>query len=542
MNRLLNMALPLIVASGAASAVDLQTVYDHALSADPTMQQNEALYLASRETRTQAILGMLPLDTNISKTWNGRNSQSAATPILGNLSLQVNLFSWDKWIALKQANTIVAQGEANYLAAREDLITRVTQQYFAVLAANDTLAAQASALQSVTRQLEQAERRFEVGLIAVTDVQIARAARDSGAAAVIAAKRVVANAEEQLRATTAEKYNSLAEPGDSMPLLTPDPASEDAWVSTALSQNAALIASRMNADITHENYLAAIGGHLPTVNASATRSWNLQNSNSAGTIVTQPGANLNNNTLGFINTNDIIWSVGITMPIFSGGATQSLVRQSRYLWDAGKAGFEFTLRQTEQNARDAYQGVISQIAQVGALKQAVESNLVSLQATEAGYEVGTKTAIDVLSSRELLVAAQTNYSQAKYGYLNNVVALRLAAGNLDVATIKQINGWLVEQQPLGPEPSTTTTPPPAPGTAPPTTTAPMLVPIPAPANPPIPGTTVPVPAPGNPPIPTTTPVPEVTPKLTPVPAPAPGPRVIATPPGNVSPPPPPPPR
>ncbi|HEY4975309.1 MAG TPA: TolC family protein, partial [Steroidobacteraceae bacterium] len=350
---------------------------------------------------------------------------------------------------------IVAQGEANYLAAREDLITRVATQYFAVLAAKDTLAAQASALQSVTRQLEQAERRFEVGLIAVTDVQIARAARDSGAAAVIAAKRVVANAEEQLRATTGEKYYSLAEPGDSMPLLTPDPASEDAWVSTALSQNAALIASRMNSDIAHENYLAAIGGHLPTVNASATRSWNLQNNNSTGTIVRQPGNDLNNNSLGFINTNDIIWSVGITVPIFSAGATQSLVRQSRYLWDAGKAGFEFTLRQTEQLARDAYQGVISQIAQVGALKQAVESNRVSLQATEAGYEVGTKTAIDVLSSRELLVAAQTNYSQAKYGYLNNIVALRLAAGNLDAATIKQINSWLVEPQPLGPEPSTT---------------------------------------------------------------------------------------
>src|ERR1700704_3074101 len=165
MNRLLCLTLPLIVACGSAGAVDLQTVYDHALTADPTMQQAEALHLASRETRTQAILDMLPLDTNVSKTWNGVNSNNAATPILGNLSLQVNLFSWAKWIALKQANSIVAQGEANYLAAREDLIVRVAQQYFAVLAANDTLAAQASALQSETRQLEQAERRFEVGLI-----------------------------------------------------------------------------------------------------------------------------------------------------------------------------------------------------------------------------------------------------------------------------------------------------------------------------------------------------------------------------------------
>ena len=449
MNRHWSTAFALLLAAGTAGAVDLETVYEHALIADPAMQQAAALHLATRETRTQAILDMLPLDTNISKTWDGLNSSSQATPVLGNLSLQVNLFSWNKWVALKQSSSIVAQGEANYLAAQQDLIARVAQQYFAVLAAKDTLAAQDSALRSVSRQLEQAERRFEVGLIAVTDVQIARAARDSAAAAVIAAKRAVANAEEQLRATTGEKYNQLAAPGDSMPLLTPEPASEDAWVTSALSQNASLTASRMSADIAHEDYVAAIGGHLPSINASATRSWNLDDTNSKGTFIRQPGNS--SNTIGFINTNDILWTVGVTVPIFSAGATQSRVRQSKYLWNAGKAGYDRSLRQTEQLARDAYQGVISQIAQVGALKQAVESNRVSLQATEAGYEVGTKTAIDVLTSREQLVQAQTNYAQAKYGYLNNIIALRLAAGNLDRATIKQINTWLVEPPPPAPE-------------------------------------------------------------------------------------------
>ena len=449
MNRHWHLALALLLAAGNASAVNLETVYEHALVADPTIQQAEALHLATRESRTQAILDMLPLDTNVSKTWDGNNSSSTSTPVLGNLSLQVNLFSWNKWVALKQSSSIVAQGEANYLAAQQDLIARVAQQYFAVLAANDTLAAQISALQSVTRQLEQAERRFEVGLIAVTDVQIARAARDSGAAAVIAAKRAVASAEEQLRATTGQKYNQLAAPGDGMPLLTPDPASEDAWVATAMSQNANLTASKMSENIAHDGYVAAIGGHMPSINASATRSWNLEDTNSPGTFIREPGQT--GNTLGFINTQDIIWSVGVTVPIFSAGATQSRVRQSKYLWNAGKAGYDRTTRQTEQLARDAYQGVISQISQVGAFKQAVESNRVSLQATEAGYEVGTKTAIDVLTSREQLVQARTNYAQAKYGYLNNIIALRLAAGNLDRATIKQINGWLVEAPPPAPE-------------------------------------------------------------------------------------------
>ena len=452
MNRQWLVTLTLVSLAGSCGAENLQVVYDHALAADPTMQQAAALHMASRETRTQAILDMLPLNANASKNWTGVASTRQSTPALGNLNLQVKLFSWNNWVALKQANSSVAQGEANYAAAQEELISRVAQQYFAVLAANDVLAAQASGLKSVSRQLEQAERRFDVGLIAVTDVQIARAARDSSAAAVIAAKRSLASTEEQLRAITGEKYQRLAAPGDNMPLLSPDPASEDTWVTTALSQNANLTASRMDEAIARDGYLTAIGGHLPSITAGASRSWDLSNSNSPNSQITQPGGV--GTTTSFINTQDIVWSVGVTVPLFSAGATQSRVRQARYLWNASKSGYERSLRQTEQQARDAYQGVISQIAQVGAFKQAFESNKISLQATEAGYEVGTKTAIDVLTARQQLVQAQTNYAQAKYGYLNNIIALRLAAGNLDRATIAQINGWLVE-----PPPAENSTPP-----------------------------------------------------------------------------------
>ena len=467
MNRHWLIVPVLLCSARIAGAEDLQTVYDHALKADPVMQQAEATHMASRETRTQAILNMLPLNAAASKNWYGVGNQRQSTPAFANLDLQVNLFSWDNWIALKQSSSTVAQAEANYQAAREDLISRVTQQYFAVLGAADALAAQESALESVTRQLEQAERRFEVGLIAITDVQIARAARDSTAAAVIAAKRTQATAEEQLRAITGEKYRRLAAPGDSMPLLSPDPASEDAWVTTALSQNSNLIASRMAESIARDGYLTAMGGHLPSINASASRAWDLTGGNGTGF---QSGGSGNPIT---IDTQDIVWSVGVTVPLFSAGATQSRVRQAKYLWKAGKAGYESALRQTELLARDAYQGVVSQIAQVGALKQAVESNRISLKATEAGYEVGTKTAIDVLSSRQQFVQAQTNYSQAKYGYLNDLVALRVAAGNLDRATIAQINAWLVEP------PDTQ-----VPATAPGQVTAPAPTDAPAPAPPP----------------------------------------------------------
>jgi outer membrane protein len=234
--------------------------------------------------------------------------------------------------------------------------------------------------------------------------------------------------------------------------------------------------NRLAADIAHDNYLTAIGGHLPQINASASRTWDLSNSNT--TNVPDPLTGFNT------NTKDIIWSVGVTVPLFSAGATQSHVRQARYLWNASKSGYERTLRQTEQLARDSYQGVISQIAQVGALKQAVESNKISLQATEAGYEVGTKTAIDVLSARQLLVQAQTNYAQAKYGYLNNIIALRLAAGNLDRATIALINSWLAEPAPPVPE-SDLSSPAPA-------------APAPADSTPASPAPAAPTAAPGTP--------------------------------------------
>jgi outer membrane protein len=477
MKRLWIPALACAALVGTAGAEDLAGVYDKSLSTDPTMQQAEALHMASRETKTQAVLGMLPVNATANKTWSSIPSSlnvptnpsiynpnaSYTTLTTATLALSVNLFSWNSWINLKSANASVAQAEANYLAARENLVSRVTQRYFDVLSAQDQQAALESALQSAARQLEQAERRFEVGLIAVTDVQIARAARDSSSAAVIAGRRTVAAAQNQLSAITGEKYLHLASPRPDMPLLSPDPASEDSWVSTALDQNASLIASRLAEDIAHDAYLSAIGGHLPNITLSANRNWLLTgdgkttSTNSAGSVIG-----------GTVNTTDIFWTAGISVPLFSGGATQSKVRAARYSWTAAKAGYETSLRQTEQQTRDAYQGVISQIAQVQALQQAVESSRISLQATEAGYEVGTKTALDVLTARQLLVQAQTSYAQAKYGYLNNIVALRLAAGNLDVETVKLINGWLAEQPAAAvtAEPGATAVPAATPATAP----------------------------------------------------------------------------
>jgi outer membrane protein len=463
MNRCWIIGLWCAGALSAARAADLKEVYQRALAADPTMQQAEYTHLAARENKTQAILALLPLNANLSKTWTGINgpggdgpeAPSTYIPATGNLAVQVNLFSWSNWIALKQADHTVAQAEAAYLAAEEDLISRVTQRYFAVLSAQDDLESQESALESAQRQLDQAEKRYEVGLIAVTDVETARAQRDTYNAAVIAGKRTVLSAEDLLRAITDENYDVLAAPRDDLPLLRPEPASEDTWVTTALSQNPTLVANQLSADIAHDNYLTAIGGHLPTITAGASRAWALQPNPTIGAFQeVESGGGLQ-----ITDTQDVLWQINITVPIFSAGATQSKVRQARLTWQAAKAGYQAQLRATEESARDAYQGVISQIAQVQALKQAVESNQVAMNSIESGYEVGTKTAVDVLTARQTLVLAQSNYADAKYAYLNNIVALRLAAGNLDRKTIDELNGWLAAQQPLPPTVTAPVAPP-----------------------------------------------------------------------------------
>jgi len=207
-------------------------------------------------------------------------------------------------------------------------------------------------------------------------------------------------------------------------------------VRTAMEQNAALISSRLAADIARDQVRGAFNGHLPSIDVVAGRTY----TDSSGRRISSAVGG--QNTANASETYGKSLGLQITMPIFSGGVTQSRVRESQYRWIAAKERLERTSRTTERNARDAFLGVNSEIARVQALKQALESSRTALAATEAGYEVGTRTTVDVLNSRRLLIQAQTSYSAAKYSYLNNMIQLRLAAGDLDRSTIEQVNRLL----------------------------------------------------------------------------------------------------
>jgi outer membrane protein len=451
----------MLLTAASAQAEDLKSVYERALANDPQIREADALRRAAREARPQAWAAILPQisgsasKTRADTTSSGQFPQEQRLPtgqtvVLNFLSsstsepetdrwsldLRQSLISWDNWVAIKRASRQVAQAEADFQAAEQQLIVRVAEAYFNVLAAQDTVDAQSSALEAISRQLEQAEKRFEVGLIAVTDVQEAKAARDSAAAAVIAAKRQLASTEEFLREITAEKYAELAKPGESMPLKSPEPADEAQWVERSMEQNLALVSSRLAAEIARDNVRAAFGGHLPELDLVASKSSTDQSS----------PINFSSGNVGLrtSDSDDESYSLQVTMPIFSGGATQSRVRQSEFQWRAARERLTRVSRQTERQARDAYLGVISEISRVNALRQALESNQTALKATEAGYEVGTRTAVDVLEARRSLTQAQTNYSRSRYDYILNVLRLRFASGTLDRATLEEVNTWLTE--------------------------------------------------------------------------------------------------
>lgn len=474
MKRAIVLTVGLLLGSSMAGAEDLKSVYERALANDPQIREADALRRAAREAGPQAWAAMLPqISGSASRTWadttssgqfpqeqklpNGQtvvlnflsSSQTEPETDRWSLDLRQSLISWEKWVALKRASRQVAQAEADFQAAEQQLILRVSDAYFNVLAAQDTVEAQSSALEAIARQLEQAEKRFEVGLIAITDVQEAKAARDSAAAAVIAAKRQLASAEELLREITAEKYSRLAKPGDTMPLKSPDPADEAQWVERSMDQNLSLVSSRLAAEIARDNVRASLGGHLPEVDLVASKS-SLESSSPVNFSSGNVGTRIS-------DSEDTSYSLQVTLPLFSGGGAQSRVRQSEYQWRAARERLTRVSRQTERQARDAYLGVISEISRVNALRQALESSRTALQATEAGYEVGTRTAVDVLESRRSLAQAETNFARSRYDYILNVLRLRLASGTLDRGMLEEVNGWLVSAA----APASASTPTPA---------------------------------------------------------------------------------
>lgn len=449
----------------ASAQVGLLEIYRLAAINDPSLREAEANYLATTESKPQARSSLLP-NVSLGATDTGRYNESLGPQGFGNfdipgagqitrstsdsvsLNISQTIFDLSRLRTLRQADKIIAQAELNLEAARQDLLLRVANGYFNVLSAEDLLAAETASVEAIGRQLEQAQRRFDVGLIAITDVQQAQAAYDNAVAVRIGAERSLATMQEILREIIGEYITNLRGPSGELPLLPPDPNSADDWVSTAMAQNLLLAATRVGTDIAQDDIRILRAARMPTLSLNG--GFSDGNSFSRNTTVPVTGPCVPSDPILRFNcanerpqqTETRNWSLNLNFPIYTGGFNSSRVQQAVYQHRAAQDGLERIARQTERQTRDAYLGVIAEISRVQALQQAVESNRTALRATEAGFEVGTQTTVDVLAAQNLLRRAESNYAISRYDYILNLLTLRQAAGSLTENDIAEVDTWL----------------------------------------------------------------------------------------------------
>ena len=248
---------------------------------------------------------------------------------------------------------------------------------------------------------------------------------------------------EFLREITGQHVPALSAPGDDFPLITPDPSDESSWVDLSMSQNLDLLASRLDEQLARDEVAFRRTGYYPSIDLVARTSERKADGDTTIERTISPDPT----TEGIDTTQDFDYiGIEVSVPLFTGGGTSSRVREAVYLHRAAREQLQRVTRETERQARDAYLGVVSERSRVKALEQAVASSRTALEATQAGFEVGTRTIVDVLNSQFSLYLAITNYYQSRYDYVLNALRLKQAAGNLAVQDLERIDGWLKERK------------------------------------------------------------------------------------------------
>lgn len=411
--------------TAGAKPADILTVYQWAETSDPELQAAKARQLAASETLPQAIALLLP---TLNSTANTRGIQSE---LLGNhntyfytLELNHETFNVRNWQTFRKARQDVRAATATYNAAVQDLIIRVANQYFNILAAQDDLEFARSSRIAFSRFLEQTQQRFKVGLIAITDVHEAQARRDNAYANEIAAKNALENEYEVLRTLVGRKVNSIAVLRKTFSLKEPTPNNIEQWVETAKQGNFTQLALRYSLNAAKREIDIQRSGHFPTVNFSA------------------DALRSKNPPPSYFRSKDERLTLTLNVPIFQGGGVVSRTRQAIYDYERLDREYEDSLRNLMSDTRQAFRTVSTLISQVKALKQAVVSNESSLKAIKAAFDVGTRTSVDVLNAQSELLAAERDYKKARYDYILQGLRLKQNAGTLHSDDILQVNGLI----------------------------------------------------------------------------------------------------
>ncbi len=435
---LLGLALP----ASSVQANELLRLYQTALDTDTRLQAADASRDTAKFARPQAFGALLPqisggyefTRSHSSQTTSGSpcNFSSGATTCEyyssdKGLSLDLNqaLFDYAAFRRLAQANQQGAAGESSYASALQSLALRVAEAYFNVLAAHDGLRFAVAENEANVRSLEQARQRFEVGLSAITDVQESQARHDLTVAQKIAAEQLLTDASNALAEIVGPSTSTTVTPlMEEIPLNGPNPADVNSWVKSALNDNPDLLTAQLQADIAATQIGIARGGHYPRLGLF--------------------GRYTDGSQGGRFSAEQTQEAIGLrlSVPLYSGGTTQAIVDAAAATHRQRVAELESARRQIERLTRSAYQGVLTGIAQVKALKQAVVSNNTALEASEVGLQVGARTSLDVLNAQREIFRAQSTYARARYDYLLNVLRLKQAAGRLGEADLAEVDRLL----------------------------------------------------------------------------------------------------
>ncbi|BFM09091.1 TolC family outer membrane protein [Halioxenophilus aromaticivorans] len=431
------ISLAIATATGLSQAADLNEVYQQALENEHQLKADQAAYKAALQSRKLGLAGLLPqisataeyADTDIeTRQINNFDTlpQTVEIPVRGTtytVSLTQPIFDLGAWFDYRQGINVSKQGAAQYAADQQSFIVRVANAYFDVLRAADVLDNAIAQEKALKHQLEQTQQRFEVGLTAITDVHNAQATYDSARAETLGNQATLGAAYDALEVITGSIHEEVSALSDSFPVTEPTPANRDQWVDFALENNNQLKTAKLASEAARQAARAASADHLPTVSARLSEQ---DDRNYEGQF---DGANS-----GF--------AVSVNLPIFSGGGVSASRRQASAQHIQAQETYLQTKREIIQSARTRHLGVITDVATVAARKQAIISSESSLEATQAGYEVGTRDFVDVLNAQQGVYQARADYYNALYNYIINTLELKQTAGTLAPEDVVELNQWL----------------------------------------------------------------------------------------------------
>ena len=417
-------------------AIDLVEVYERALSYDSGIATARASLNAQLAGSDVSRSNLLPRINAFGEAGHTDRSAGALSDSFKSYSYGVQLtqplFRADAWFGFEASKEQSEKARAEYSLAQQQLILNVATAYFNVLRAGDALTTTRAAETAFKRQYEQAQERYDVGLIAITEVFEARATFDATTTQRIAAENELDIAREQLARLTGEYHERVHNLQQNFPLARPEPLDVSAWEQTALEQNWQIQAANAELRVNESRFKVARSGHYPTLDLSARYAWQ-----DTDGFANQMGPGNNDRRI-----EDTTLALSLNVPLYAGGGTQAGVRQQRSLVDVAMESLETTRRDVRVNTRSLFRSVNTNIEAVSALEQTIISRRSALDATRAGYEVGTRNIVEVLEAERNYYVALRDYADARYDYVINTLRLKQAAGTLSPQDLMDLNQWI----------------------------------------------------------------------------------------------------